>query len=84
MYAIQYRPAAIRDMKKLEKKDMVKIQLHIERLANNPYPHGSLKMSGEDQLWRIRVGDYRVVYRVHEDVLVVLVVAIGHRREVYR
>ena len=53
-------------------------------LAENPRPPGCLKLSGEESLWRIRVGDYRVVYQVQDAVLLVLVVKLGHRREIYR
>jgi mRNA interferase RelE/StbE len=53
-------------------------------LAENPYPPGCKKLAGDEGFWRIRVGDYRVVYTVIQSKLVVLVVKIGHRREVYR
>ncbi len=49
-----------------------------------PRPHGSEKLSGPDQLYRIRAGDYRIVYAVDDDRMLVLVVKVGHRREVYR
>lgn len=55
----------------------------IHELAAAPRPPGVKKLSGRDA-WRIRIGDYRVIYEIHDDRLVVLVVAIGHRREVYR
>ena len=53
-------------------------------MADNPRPQGSKKLGGEDGLYRIRVGDYRIVYAIRDDILVVLVVRIGHRSEVYR
>ena len=56
----------------------------IENLSDNPRPPGCLKMQANDGLYRIRVGDYRIIYQVRDAVLVVLVVDIGNRREVYR
>ncbi len=53
-------------------------------LASDPRPAGCLKMEGEDGLYRVRVGDYRIIYQIHDAVLVVLVVQIGNRREIYR
>ena len=53
-------------------------------LADNPRPRGVEKLEGRENRYRIRVGDYRVIYEIHDEVLLVLVVRIGHRREVYR
>ena len=53
-------------------------------LASNPRPPGCLKMHGEDALYRVRVGDYRILYQIRDAVLTVLVVQIGNRREIYR
>lgn len=53
-------------------------------LEANPRPPGAKKLRGESDLWRVRVGDYRILYSIEEARLVVLVVKIGHRREVYR
>lgn len=55
----------------------------INRLADDPRPPGCLRMTGVDS-WRIRVGDYRIIYDIEDSVLTVLVVEIGHRREIYR
>ena len=52
-------------------------------LRENPRPRGCLKLKGEDNLWRIRVGDYRVVYTIEDDKLIVLVVRVAHRKDVY-
>jgi mRNA interferase RelE/StbE len=53
-------------------------------LIQNPRPPGVLKMSGADNLWRIRIGDYRVVYEIHDERLIVLVLRVAHRKDVYR
>ncbi len=56
----------------------------ISCLENTPRPPGSMKVKGLDDVWRIRTGDYRILYAIEDDRLVVLVLKIGHRREVYR
>jgi mRNA interferase RelE/StbE len=55
----------------------------IRYLAENPRPTGAKKLTGREA-WRILIGDYRVIYEIHEDTLVVLVVSVGHRQDVYR
>ncbi len=61
-----------------------RVQAAIELLAEEPRPTGAKKLVGGDGEWRVRTGDYRIVYETHDDVLLVLVVAVGHRREIYR
>ncbi|HEX3732900.1 MAG TPA: type II toxin-antitoxin system RelE/ParE family toxin [Mycobacteriales bacterium] len=56
----------------------------IETLSDAPRPHDVEKLSGYENRWRIRTGNYRIVYQIHDDVLTVLIVRIGHRREVYK
>jgi mRNA interferase RelE/StbE len=60
-----------------------RIEAAIVELAAQPRPPGCVKLAGSEN-WRIRVGDYRVIYEIRDDVLLVLVIEIGHRREVYR
>jgi mRNA interferase RelE/StbE len=61
-----------------------RIVLAVEGLAENPYPDSCQELAGSQGAFRIRVGDYRLLYEVFEEVLVVEVVKVGHRREVYR
>ncbi|MDJ0899633.1 MAG: type II toxin-antitoxin system RelE/ParE family toxin [Xenococcus sp. MO_188.B8] len=60
------------------------MQPKIDALATEPRPEGVVKLKGEENLYRIRVGDYRVIYNVQDDRLLVLVVKVGHRGDVYR
>lgn len=83
-YTVDFKPAAARQIRKLPKATQNQIIKHIEILGENPFPAGVVKLAGEDDLFRIRVGDYRVIYSVENKKLVVLVVSVGHRREVYR
>ena len=83
-YRTELAPAAVRQFLKLNPTAQRRIQAVIELLAVDPRPPGAKKLTGGDGVWRVRTGDYRVVYEVHDKVLHVLVVAVGHRREIYR
>jgi mRNA interferase RelE/StbE len=83
-YQISVSTAAERQLLKLPGNIQQRIEPAIDQLANDPRPPGCVKLAGEDGLWRIRVGDYRIVYTVKDKQLIVLVVRIAHRRDVYR
>jgi mRNA interferase RelE/StbE len=83
-YTIQFKPAALRQLKKLPRDAQKRIAERIEMLRDDPFPPGCKKLLGLTDAWRIRVGDYRVVYQVQRGVLLVLVLTVAHRREVYR
>lgn len=83
-YRIEFAPAADRDFRALAEDVRRRLRPRIDALAENPRPHGVETLEGEESLHRIRVGDYRIIYQIRDDVLVVLIVRIGHRREVYR
>ena len=83
-YRVQFEPVALKFLRKLrDEKLRERIIREIETLQNEPRPSGSTKLSGLPY-HRIRVGDHRVIYRIQDDVLLVLIVEIGHRREIYR
>ena len=84
VYRIDFRPGARREFNKLAPKVKSRLQPHIDGLAENPRPPGCKKLHGGENLWRIRGGDYRIIYEIHDDVLVVVVVKVGNRRDVYR
>ncbi|MDJ0355723.1 type II toxin-antitoxin system RelE/ParE family toxin [Paenarthrobacter sp. PH39-S1] len=84
IYAVQIAPAAARQLRKLPPESRRRIQAAIELLAVTPRPPGTKKLAGNTGDWRIRTGDYRIVYEIHDDRLVVLVVAVGHRRGIYQ
>jgi mRNA interferase RelE/StbE len=83
-YEIQFTRAAERALASLPRDDLRRVDEAIRGLADNPHPPGSKKLQGTDDLYRIRVGDYRVIYTVEAKRLVVLVVSIGNRRDIYR
>jgi len=82
-YKILVAEQAIKDLEKLPGKIRRQILEKIDSLADNPRPPGSEKLQGAD-LYRIRSGDYRVIYKIKDDNLIVLVVRIGHRKGIYR
>lgn len=84
MYVIYLERMAERDMKKLSAEDFHRIAFHIEALSKNPRPSGCRKITNSKSDWRIRVGDYRVIYEIDEKTKTVKVMRVKHRREVYR
>jgi len=83
-YQVEVAPAALRQLRKLDRTTQLRIQAAIELLAANPRPPGAKKLVGGDGEWRVRLGDYRIIYEIHDRRLLVLVVSVGHRREIYR
>lgn len=83
-FRIELTPSAAREIRKLDGPAQRRIQAAIELLATDARPPGATKLVGGAGEWRVRTGDYRIVYEVRAEVLVVLVLAVGHRREVYR
>ena len=83
-YEVRIARRAAKALAALQRRDQQRIRAAIDLLAEDPRPPACIAMSGEDSVYRVRVGDFRIVYEVIDDVLVILVVRIGHRREVYR
>ena len=82
-YRIEVRPAAVRALRKVDPDIRPRIEGAIALLARDPRPPASRPLRGRPG-YRVRVGDYRIIYTVQDDVLVVVVVTLGHRRDVYR
>ncbi len=82
-YSLQIKPSAAKELEALPKKDRQRVVARIQGLATDPRPPGCEKLSGHDR-YRVRQGDYRILYTVNDVALLVVVVKIGHRREVYR
>lgn len=84
-YTIELTHIALKNLEDIPKSDLKKIQKKIDVLATDPRPRKMEKLSGsDDNLYRVRSGDYRVIYRIFDKKLLILIVNIGHRREVYR
>lgn len=83
-YNVVIAISARKDIKRLDGTAQGRINKAIASLADNPRPPGCRKMVGSISLWRIRVGDYRVVYNVEHDIITVHVIKVGHRKDIYR
>lgn len=84
IYRVEFSPAASRQFRKLDATARRRVQAAVELLAIEPRPSGAKKLVGGDGEWRVRTGDFRIIYEIHDGVLLVLVLALGHRREVYQ
>jgi len=83
-YAIVFKPSAKKDLERMPKKERQSATARIDSLVENPRPHWAEMTTGDLLgLWKFRVGDYRVAYRIEDNRLVVLVVAAGDRKEIY-
>jgi mRNA interferase RelE/StbE len=84
-YALEIAPKALRALRKLDRLVVERIRAATEALRDEPRPAGAKMLTGAHGVWRIRVaGDYRVLYTIDDDRLVVVVVDAGHRRQIYR
>jgi mRNA interferase RelE/StbE len=84
-YKIEFVPSALRQFKKFPPSVRTQVQIAIDGLAEEPRPHGYKKLHGKlKEFYRIDTGNYRVVYEIHDKVLIVVVVKVGDRRDVYK
>lgn len=83
IYEINYTESASKDLNKFQKQDKVRILKSIQKLANNPRKGDVRPMVGIDS-WRLRVGTYRVIYDITDNILLVTIVKVAHRKNVYR
>lgn len=83
-YTIEYSKSVKKDLRKIDKSNLKVIVEKIYSLVEEPRNNGSIKLSGTRNLYRVRSGDYRIIYEIKDEVLIVLVVKIGHRKDVYK
>ncbi|CAN5220622.1 type II toxin-antitoxin system RelE/ParE family toxin [soil metagenome] len=81
-YRIELRPAAVKALRRVDPRDRGRIQGAIALLGEDPRPPGAKALQGRDPL-RVRVGNYRIIYTVNDDVLLIGVIPLGHRKDVY-
>lgn len=81
-YQLSIKPTALKALEKMNEPEYSAIKAAIQKLAHNPRPAGCKKLKGRNG-WRIRVGNYRVIYNIQDNSLSVEVVAIGHRKDIY-
>ncbi|MBT8037089.1 MAG: type II toxin-antitoxin system RelE/ParE family toxin [Verrucomicrobiae bacterium] len=83
-YKVELTRSAEKDLRRIDKRYIPRIFAVVESLESEPRPVGSKKLSGSEHTYRIRVGTYRVIYDIEDDCLKILVIKIGHRRDVYQ
>lgn len=83
-YRIEFSPQAKREFTKLSRSIQIQLQKKIDSLAEDPRPPGVKKLSGEYNLYRVRAGDYRIIYAIDDNKLLILIARAGNRREIYR
>ncbi len=83
-FTVRISKRAERELRNIDRRDRIRIAARIDQLASNPRPDDVKKLAGGEALYRIRVGDYRILYRIEDEELLVLVVRVGARGEVYR
>ncbi|MFC1513314.1 type II toxin-antitoxin system RelE/ParE family toxin [Thermodesulfobacteriota bacterium] len=84
IYSIEFRPTVLKSFKRFPKRDLVRIKKRIDALGSDLPDPATTKMKGNNLLHKVRSGDYRIIYEIHDDKLVILVVKIGHRKDVYK
>lgn len=83
-YRIEWRNSTRRDLRRIAREHVSRIIAAVDALAYEPRPAGCTKLSGSERAYRIRVGDYRIIYEVFDDTVYVEIVKVGHRRDVYQ
>jgi mRNA interferase RelE/StbE len=83
-WRIEWKPSAIKEVRRLPKETAARIIEAVTALGNDPFPPGCRKLAGEHSAWRIREGTYRIVYTVAAEVLLIHVIRVAHRKDVYR
>jgi mRNA interferase RelE/StbE len=84
-YRIEVTPAARRDLKNMPKRELRPIDSAIRRLAGEPRPQQAEKLKDKrETFWRLRVGNWRIIYQIEDDRLIVLIVRVGNRKDIYR
>ena len=83
-YTVEVAPAAGRQIRKLDRETQRRVLACLEGLSEEPRSKDSVKLQAAEDLYRVRVGDYRIIYEISDRQLLVLVLKVGHRREIYR
>jgi mRNA interferase RelE/StbE len=83
-YKIEWKRSARKELESLPQQIVARLFEAITDLANNPYPSGVRKLAGSEQAYRIRVGDYRVIYSIHNAQLIIEIIRVKHRKDVYK
>ena len=83
-YHIEWKKSALRELKRLDRKIIPRIISTVESLSKNPFPSGIRKLQGADNTYRVRVGEYRIIYEILDIRVVIVILRVRHRKEAYR
>ena len=83
-FELHWRASTRKDLRTIPREDVARVLGSVAKLADEPLPHGSQKLAGSERTYRIRVGDYRVVYEVRRDASIIEIQRVRHRKDVYR
>jgi len=83
-YKIEWKNSAKKELKKLDRNVIPKIITAVESLASEPHPAGHKKLQGSEHTYRIRTGDYRIVYSIEDQILLIEIIKVGHRKDIYK
>ena len=83
-FKIEWKQSAIKELKKLNKSAIQNIIEAVEKLSSNPHPTGSRKLRAAEYTYRLRIGQYRVIYSIHSEILVIEIIRVGHRKNIYK
>lgn len=83
-YSLEFRPSVLKSLSRFPKRDLVRLKKKMEGLVNNLPSAKITKMKGDNPFHKVRSGNYRIIYEIHENKLVILVVKVGHRKDVYK
>jgi len=83
-FSIKWKSSAKKELKKIDRSEISKILSEIEKLSKEPYPANHKKLLGTEHIYRIRIGNYRVIYSIENDELIIEIIRVRHRKEVYK
>lgn len=83
-FSIKWKSSAKKELKKIDRTEISKILSEIEKLSKEPYPTNHKKLLGTEYIYRIKIGNYRVIYSIENDELIIEIIRVRHRKEVYR
>ncbi len=83
-YRLEWRRSTRKDLRRIAAAEVARVIAAAEALAKDPFPPGFVKLSGSERSYRIRIGDYRILYNVLDDILLIEVIKVGHRKDVYK
>jgi mRNA interferase RelE/StbE len=83
-YRIEWKASALQELKRIDRQDVPRIVAAVGALSNNPFPPGVRKLQGAQHTYRIRVGDYRILYEVWQSSVLIVIIRVRHRKDAYR